>query len=295
VAQTVLSKATSKGETLIAMVNEIVVSNNMSKTLKLSKLQRYILLEAAKSLPGLEERAKKANGSRQEGVSTEFVRPGSNPVQPSDLSHITRSYILIDFYKLTLRKYRFRGEVPERDTDRIDAQIAEQLRCDRANASLYRSTKQLEARGLIRRISKGGLQLTEQGIRVARSLSHREPAAIGGSGFPVTGRELIQGASGKGCLIDQPEGRRLLKDAAGIDLEPPARKTIDLEGRIVKEGVRKALRERQTALADLVYAVREYRTLAESKPLTLQGSDYAHAVQELNKAIDRAEGLIQSG
>jgi hypothetical protein len=27
------------------------------------------------------------------------------------------------------------------------------------------------------------------------------------------------------------------------------------------------------------------------KPLTLQGSDYAPAVQGLNKAIDRAEGL----
>ena len=91
------------------------------------------------------------------------------------------------------------------------------------------------------------------------------------------------------------EIRFVLKDSAGIDLEPPARKTIDLEGRIIKDGVRKALRERQTALADLVQAAREYRTLAESKPLTLQGSDYAHAVQELNKAIDRAEGLIQSG
>ena len=142
----------------------------VSKPEKLSKLQRYILLEAAKSLPGLKERAKKANASRQERVSTGFVRPGSNPVQPSDLSHITRSYILIDFYKITLRRYRFRGQVAERETDRIDAQIAEQLRYDRANASLYRSTKRLEARGLIRRMSKGGLQLTEQGFRVARRL-----------------------------------------------------------------------------------------------------------------------------
>jgi hypothetical protein len=29
----------------------------------------------------------------------------------------------------------------------------------------------------------------------------------------------------------------VLKDAAGVDLAPPARKTIDLEGRIVKDGV----------------------------------------------------------
>jgi hypothetical protein len=40
-------------------------------------------------------------------------------------------------------------------------------------------------------------------------------------------------------------------------------------------------------------SVREYRTLAEKQPLTLQGSDYAHAVLELNKAIDRAEGLVE--
>jgi hypothetical protein len=42
----------------------------------------------------------------------------------------------------------------------------------------------------------------------------------------------------------------------------------------------------------LVHAIREYRTIAESKPLTLQGSEYPHAFHELNKAIDRAEGLL---
>ena len=91
------------------------------------------------------------------------------------------------------------------------------------------------------------------------------------------------------------EMRFVLKDTAGIDLEPPAKKTIDLEGRIVKDGIKKALSERQAALSDLVQAVREYRTIAESKPLTLQGSEYAHAAQALTKAIDRAAGLIQSG
>jgi hypothetical protein len=85
----------------------------------------------------------------------------------------------------------------------------------------------------------------------------------------------------------------VLKDSAGMDLEPPAKKTIDLEGRIVKDGVRRALRDRQTALADLVHAIREYRKLAESKPLTLQGSEYPQAVQELDKAIQRAEGFLR--
>jgi hypothetical protein len=64
------------------------------------------------------------------------------------------------------------------------------------------------------------------------------------------------------------------------------------KGRLVKDGVRNAIRDRQLALAELVHAIKEYQRLAESTPLTLQGSDYAHAVHELNKAIDRAEGLI---
>jgi hypothetical protein len=66
------------------------------------------------------------------------------------------------------------------------------------------------------------------------------------------------------------EIRWVVKDTTGIEFSPPARKTIDLEGRIVKDGVRKALRDRQVALTDLVHAIREYRTIAESKPLTLQ-------------------------
>ena len=82
--------------------------------------------------------------------------------------------------------------------------------------------------------------------------------------------------------------RWVLKDTAGMDLPPPTRKTIDLEGRLVKDGVRKAIKDRQIVLTDLVHAIREYRKLADAKPLTLQRSGYAHAVQELNKAIDEA-------
>jgi hypothetical protein len=94
-------------------------------------------------------------------------------------------------------------------------------------------------------------------------------------------------ASRKRAWENLQEIRWVLKDITGIDLPPPARKTIDLEGRLVKDGVRTALRDRQLALAELVHAIREYRMIADSKPLTLQGSDYAHAVHELNKAIDR--------
>jgi hypothetical protein len=84
----------------------------------------------------------------------------------------------------------------------------------------------------------------------------------------------------------------VLKYIVGMDLPPPARKTIDLEDRLVKDGVRTALRDRQEALSELVEAIRKYRKFAEKTPLTLQGSDFAQAVEELNKAIDRADGLL---
>jgi soluble cytochrome b562 len=99
-------------------------------------------------------------------------------------------------------------------------------------------------------------------------------------------------ASRKRAWENLQEIRWVLKDTVGMDLPPSARKTIDLEGRVVKDGVRKTLKDRQTALSDLVQAIREYRKLAEKQPLTLQGSEYAHAVQELNKAIDQADELL---
>jgi hypothetical protein len=88
------------------------------------------------------------------------------------------------------------------------------------------------------------------------------------------------------------EIRWVLKDTAGIEAQQPARKTIDLEGRVVKDAVRKTLKDRQNALNHLLQAVREYRKFAD-QPLTLRGADYAHAVRELNQAIDRAEELLQ--
>jgi len=54
-----------------------------------------------------------------------------------------------------------------------------------------------------------------------------------------------------------------------------------------------ALRDRHLALTELVQAIGDYRTIAESKPLAFQGSEHPHAVHELNKAIDRAEALLQ--
>src|SRR5208337_901405 len=98
-------------------------------------------------------------------------------------------------------------------------------------------------------------------------------------------------ASRKRAWENLQEIRWVLKDTAGIELPAPARKTIDLDGRIVKDGVRKTVKDRQSALDSLLKAIREFRKYTD-EPLTLRGSDYAHAVQELNKAIDRADGIL---
>lgn len=87
------------------------------------------------------------------------------------------------------------------------------------------------------------------------------------------------------------EIRWVLKDTAGIEVASPARKTIDLEGRVVKDAIRNAIQGRQTALSDLVHTIREYRKLAD-QPLTLRGSEYGQAVQKLNNAIDRADRVL---
>lgn len=88
------------------------------------------------------------------------------------------------------------------------------------------------------------------------------------------------------------EIRSVLKDVTGVEAPAPGKKTIDLEGRVVKDAVRKALQEQQQAIADLLQAIREYRKLAD-QPLTLRGSEYAHAVQTLNEAIGLADRLLR--
>ena len=55
----------------------------------------------------------------------------------------------------------------------------------------------------------------------------------------------------------------MLKDAAGVELPPPARKTIDLQGRTVQDGVRKTVKDRQLALDELVKAIAEFRWCAD--------------------------------
>lgn len=52
----------------------------------------------------------------------------------------------------------------------------------------------------------------------------------------------------------------------------------------MKDGVLKTVKNRQLALNELVKAIREFRKFTD-QPLTLRGSEYAHAVQELNRAM----------
>jgi hypothetical protein len=61
------------------------------------------------------------------------------------------------------------------------------------------------------------------------------------------------------CRSLPPPSFRLAAKHTGVDLSPTERKTIDLEGRIVKDGVRKVIRDRQQFLFDLVHAIAEYR------------------------------------
>jgi hypothetical protein len=84
----------------------------------------------------------------------------------------------------------------------------------------------------------------------------------------------------------------VIKDASGIYLPSPPRKTIDAEGSLIVDAVRNAVRERQGALADLVQAVRAFQN-ANQHPLNKQEYGYAQVLHKLHRAIDRAEGLVQ--
>jgi hypothetical protein len=87
------------------------------------------------------------------------------------------------------------------------------------------------------------------------------------------------------------ELRWVLRDVAGLELRAPERKTIDLEGRIIKEAIRKSLQERQTALAELINSINQYRKLVD-QPLTLRDSIYAEVVQKLEQVIEKADHLL---
>jgi hypothetical protein len=69
----------------------------------------------------------------------------------------------------------------------------------------------------------------------------------------------------------------------GVNLAPPAVRNIGIEGRLVRDGVRKALANRRSVIEGLVKAIGEYRK---------SGGDH-QAVHALNEALERAELLLQ--
>jgi hypothetical protein len=77
------------------------------------------------------------------------------------------------------------------------------------------------------------------------------------------------------------EIREILREH-GVNLVPSAVKNIGIEGRLVRDGVRKVLANQRTIIAELIKAIGEYRK---------SGGDH-QAVHALNKAIERAELLL---
>jgi hypothetical protein len=70
------------------------------------------------------------------------------------------------------------------------------------------------------------------------------------------------------------EIRWVHKHTGGIELAPPARKTIDLEGRIVKDGVRKAIKDRQIALDAVFESDRRIPEIHQPDALHQKLADY---------------------
>jgi hypothetical protein len=75
---------------------------------------------------------------------------------------------------------------------------------------------------------------------------------------------------------------RSILNEHGVILAPPAVKNIGVEGRLLRDGVRKALANRRTVIEDLIKAIGEYRKSGG-------GHQSVHA---LNNALERAELLL---
>jgi hypothetical protein len=85
--------------------------------------------------------------------------------------------------------------------------------------------------------------------------------------------------------------RSVLIEAANVTIPPPAQKTFDVEGEILKHALTKSLQMRNEAIRSLCSSVRRFRDATIKEECK---SDYPHALQALWKALDRAEDLIQS-
>ena len=85
--------------------------------------------------------------------------------------------------------------------------------------------------------------------------------------------------------------RATLSNLAGIAVPHPLRKTFDAEGKLLNDTLRRALQERNAALGNLCRAVKKFEPYLQYADL--RGSEYAHALQDLKKALGHAEDLLQ--
>jgi hypothetical protein len=83
--------------------------------------------------------------------------------------------------------------------------------------------------------------------------------------------------------------RALLCDLGNIAIDPPPKKTFDVEGGILEQALTKCLRDRSVALEELADAARRVDKAAFGH----QG-DFGQAHQALLKALDRAADFIRN-
>jgi hypothetical protein len=100
----------------------------------------------------------------------------------------------------------------------------------------------------------------------------------------LAGLGLKRTAGGSLMSLDPKELQDLLDElkASRISLASPAVRNIGVEGRLVRDGFRKALANRRKVIEDLVKAIGKYRK---------SGGDH-QAIHALNKALERAELLL---
>ena len=85
--------------------------------------------------------------------------------------------------------------------------------------------------------------------------------------------------------------RATLSDLAGIAIPPPPRKTFDAEGKLLNDTLRRTIQDRNAALKNLCAAVRKFEPYLQHSDL--RGSEYAHALQDLKRALGQASEILQ--
>jgi hypothetical protein len=135
---------------------------------RLSRLQRWILIEAHRGLATVEERAQKIEEGHREFVpliaEVSDKKPQTKYLEPVDrntMEHLTRLQILTGFFALPTREDR---------PFQIAAQAAGAVKYNKASASCYRSLRRLEERDLLVKRDRG-YRLTAEGVRVATLIS----------------------------------------------------------------------------------------------------------------------------